>query len=237
MLGVLSAVNAALRPRRPTGRAESAMLVAYGIVVAYLFGLLMGLWFWLFMTDVEFPDHDGGISSIPGDAILDNLHRFAVFTLLHLHRRAAARQIGGPLPPPRSSQRWPLRMASRWSQDAPPPESPRASIPALSRGSVRMGRRTVSDTSTGRRCSSSAQSSPQPEDLAVAIGGDEEESGREDACGAQRAARRDAHGPSRAEVVSGLVRRWRICPSHRGCRGRRAGLAARVGSWNRRSGL
>lgn len=75
-------MGAGLLPQRVTGRAELGMLVVYGIVVAYLFGFMMNLWFWPFITDAEVPYHDGRISYVPGDAVLSNLHRFAVFTLL-----------------------------------------------------------------------------------------------------------------------------------------------------------
>lgn len=75
-------MGAGLLPRRVTGRAELAMLVGYGIVVAYVFGFLMNLWFWPFVTGAEVSYHDGHISYVPGDPVLDNLHRFAVFTLL-----------------------------------------------------------------------------------------------------------------------------------------------------------
>ncbi|SES45210.1 ECF transporter S component [Actinokineospora terrae] len=75
-------MGAGLLPRRVTGKAEIAMLVGYGIVVAYVFGFLMNLWFWPFITGAEVPYHDGHISYVPGDPVWENLHRFAVFTLL-----------------------------------------------------------------------------------------------------------------------------------------------------------
>ncbi|WP_442875536.1 ECF transporter S component [Amycolatopsis sp. NBC_00348] len=75
-------MGAGLLPRRVTGKAEIAMLVGYGIVVAYLFGFLMNLWFWPFITGAEVPYHDGHISYVAGDPVWENLHRFAVFTLL-----------------------------------------------------------------------------------------------------------------------------------------------------------
>lgn len=75
-------MGAGLLPRRVTGKREIAMLVAYGIAVAYLFGFLMNLWFWPFITDAEVPYHDGHISYVAGAPVLENLHRFAIFTLL-----------------------------------------------------------------------------------------------------------------------------------------------------------
>ncbi len=69
-------LGAGLLPRRMSGRAEIAMLVAYGVVAAYLYGFLMNLWFWPFAlgggTDLSF---------VPGDPLLDNLHRFVVYTV------------------------------------------------------------------------------------------------------------------------------------------------------------
>lgn len=69
-------LGAGLLPRRVTGKAEVAMLVAYGVAAAYLFGFLMNLWFWPYAlgsgTDLSF---------VPGDPLLDNLRRFVVFTV------------------------------------------------------------------------------------------------------------------------------------------------------------
>ncbi|MFD7660149.1 ECF transporter S component [Actinosynnema sp. NPDC059797] len=75
-------MGAGLLPRRVTGKAEIAMLVVYGIVVAYVFGFLMNLWFWPFITGAEVDYYDGHISYVPGAPVLENLHRFAIFTLL-----------------------------------------------------------------------------------------------------------------------------------------------------------
>ncbi|MGH3360379.1 MAG: ECF transporter S component [Nocardioidaceae bacterium] len=75
-------MGAGLLPRRVTGRLEVAMLVGYGIVVAYAFGFLMNLWFWPFAVGIDVPGSSGGISYIPGDPLLDNLHRFATYTVL-----------------------------------------------------------------------------------------------------------------------------------------------------------
>lgn len=75
-------LGAGLLPRRVRGRAELAMLIGYGIVVAYLFGFLMNLWFWPFIAGVSLDYYDGGISYVPGAPVADNLHRFVIFTLL-----------------------------------------------------------------------------------------------------------------------------------------------------------
>lgn len=76
-------MGAGLLPRRPSGRAEIAMLVGYGIVSAYLYGLLMNLWGWPFTVGIAVPGQDSTeISYVPGAPVLENLHRFVVYTLL-----------------------------------------------------------------------------------------------------------------------------------------------------------
>ena len=71
-------MGAGLLPRRVTGRAEIAMLAAYGVVAAYAFGLLLNLSSWPFRLGVP----DTGLSFVPGDPLLENLHRFLVYTLI-----------------------------------------------------------------------------------------------------------------------------------------------------------
>jgi energy-coupling factor transport system substrate-specific component len=73
-------MGAGLLPRRVRGRAEIAMLVGYGIVAAYGFGLLMNLWFWPFVTGLQVDTNDAGLSFVPGAPLLDNLNRFVVYT-------------------------------------------------------------------------------------------------------------------------------------------------------------
>jgi energy-coupling factor transport system substrate-specific component len=69
-------LGAGLLPRRVRGRAEIVLLVGYGVAAAYVFGLLMTLWFWPFSvgagTDLSF---------VPGASALDNLRRFFFFSL------------------------------------------------------------------------------------------------------------------------------------------------------------
>jgi energy-coupling factor transport system substrate-specific component len=74
-------MGAGLLPRRVTGRAEIVMLAAYGVVAAYLFGLLMNLSSWPFVLGIAVPGHTG-ISFVAGDPLSANLHRFLVFTLI-----------------------------------------------------------------------------------------------------------------------------------------------------------
>ena len=75
-------MGAGLLPRRVTGRWEIAMLVVYGIVAAYAFGLVMNLSSWPFTLGIEVQGHTGGLSFVPGAPVLENLHRFGVYTLL-----------------------------------------------------------------------------------------------------------------------------------------------------------
>jgi len=75
-------MGAGLLPHRVRGRAEIALLVGYGIVAAYGFGILMNLFFWPFITGVQLDTYDAGLSYVPGAPVLDNLQRFAVYTAL-----------------------------------------------------------------------------------------------------------------------------------------------------------
>ena len=76
-------MGAGLLPRGVRGRGEIALLAAYGVVSAYLYGLLMNLQGWPFMTGIQVPGQDSTeISYVPGAAVLDNLHHFLVYTLL-----------------------------------------------------------------------------------------------------------------------------------------------------------
>jgi energy-coupling factor transport system substrate-specific component len=68
--------GAGLLPRRVSGRVEIAMLAAYGVVAAYLFGMLMNLWFWPYAIGPG-----TGLSFVPGGPVLENLHRFVIYTL------------------------------------------------------------------------------------------------------------------------------------------------------------
>jgi energy-coupling factor transport system substrate-specific component len=75
-------MGAGLLPRRVTGRAEIAMLAAYGVVSAYAFGLLMNLSGWPFLLGVEVSGHEGSLSYVAGAPMAENLQRFLVYTLL-----------------------------------------------------------------------------------------------------------------------------------------------------------
>ena len=74
-------MGAGLLPRAG-GRAEIALLAGYAVLSSYVFGLFMNLSGWPFLLGVAVPDHEGELSYVPGAPLLENLHRFAVYTLL-----------------------------------------------------------------------------------------------------------------------------------------------------------
>ena len=57
-------------------------LVAYGIAASYAFGILMNLSSWPFALGIAVPGHEGSLSYVAGAPLLENLHRFGVYTLL-----------------------------------------------------------------------------------------------------------------------------------------------------------
>jgi len=65
------------RPLR--GATEIVLLVVYGVAAAYLFGAIMNLWFWPFMTG---PTGGADLAYIPGGPLLTNLKRFLGYTLV-----------------------------------------------------------------------------------------------------------------------------------------------------------
>ncbi len=79
---------AGLLPRRVlgrwvSGRAEIAMLAAYGVVAAYLYGLLMNLSGWPFLLGISIPGHEQtALSFDPQAPLLENLSRFGAYTLI-----------------------------------------------------------------------------------------------------------------------------------------------------------
>lgn len=80
-------MGAGLLPRRVLGRAiigraEIALLVVYGVLCAYLFGLLMNLSTWPYAFGIAVAGHEGSLSYVAGAPVLDNLHRFGIYTLL-----------------------------------------------------------------------------------------------------------------------------------------------------------
>jgi len=72
-------LGAGLLPRsigRPGGRAEIALLAGYTVLAAYFYGFCMNMWFWPFSPAADTP-----LSYVPGAPLLDNLHRFVLFTV------------------------------------------------------------------------------------------------------------------------------------------------------------
>jgi energy-coupling factor transport system substrate-specific component len=74
-------MGAGMLPSRVGGRAEIAMLAAYGVLAAYLYGILLNLSAWPFVLGIAVPGHTG-LSFVPGDPLGDNLHRFLAYTLI-----------------------------------------------------------------------------------------------------------------------------------------------------------
>jgi energy-coupling factor transport system substrate-specific component len=70
-------LGAGLLPHRVRGKGEIAMLGAYGVLAAYAFGLLMNLSFWPYATG-----SGTDLSYVAGGPVLENLHRFLVFTVV-----------------------------------------------------------------------------------------------------------------------------------------------------------
>jgi len=70
-------LGAGLLPRRLTGRAEIAVLALYGVVAAYAYGFLMNMSYWPFALG-----GDTALSYVAGAPVLENLHRFVVFTTI-----------------------------------------------------------------------------------------------------------------------------------------------------------
>lgn len=84
MMGAsLCGLAAGLLPRGVRGRGEIAMLVALGVVNAYLYGMMMNLWFWPFITGTSVEGVAmGALDYVPGAPLLDNLQSFLWFTLV-----------------------------------------------------------------------------------------------------------------------------------------------------------
>lgn len=60
---------------RARGRAELGLLVAYGVVAGLAYGVIMNFSFWPFVVGLE-----NQLSYVAGAPVLDNLHRFAIFS-------------------------------------------------------------------------------------------------------------------------------------------------------------
>lgn len=81
MVSAWLGMGAGLLPRRPRGRAEIAMLIGYGILASYAYGLIMNMSGWPYLLGATVPGQESSLAFVPGDPILDNLKRFGIFTL------------------------------------------------------------------------------------------------------------------------------------------------------------
>lgn len=63
---------------RASGRTERVMLAGYGLIAGLLYGVVMNLWFWPFLSTSGAP---AGAAFVPGDPVSANLSRYAVFYL------------------------------------------------------------------------------------------------------------------------------------------------------------
>jgi energy-coupling factor transport system substrate-specific component len=62
---------------RASGRPERLILACYGLVAGLLYGLVMNLWFWPFVTTGV----PAGLGFVPGDPVSANLSHYAAFYL------------------------------------------------------------------------------------------------------------------------------------------------------------
>jgi len=74
-------MGAGLLPHRPRGRTEIVMLVVYGVLAAYAYGLLMNLSGWPFVLGIGVPGAGGDLSYVPGAPLAENLVAFVRYTL------------------------------------------------------------------------------------------------------------------------------------------------------------
>ncbi len=64
------------------GRAEIAMLAAYGMLASMAYGLVMNLWFWPFLSGLTGAAYADGILFAPGAPLTENLGRWLAFSLV-----------------------------------------------------------------------------------------------------------------------------------------------------------
>lgn len=81
-------LGAGLLPR-VEGRAEVLLLAAYGAASAFVYGLLLNLWFWPFVTGA-----DSSIAFVPGVPVTENLGRLVTFTVATSLAFDLARALG-----------------------------------------------------------------------------------------------------------------------------------------------
>ena len=74
-------LGAGLLPRA-TGKKEIALLAAYGVLVSYLYGLLLNLQGWPLLAGVAIPGHHEQLAFDPAASLGVNLVTFAKYTLI-----------------------------------------------------------------------------------------------------------------------------------------------------------
>jgi len=62
---------------RASGRPERVMLAGYGMAAGLLYGVVMNLWFWPFLTSGV----PAAMAFVPGDPVTSNLAHYAAFYL------------------------------------------------------------------------------------------------------------------------------------------------------------
>jgi len=62
---------------RASGRPERVVLACYGLVAGLLYGLVMNLWFWPFLTSGA----PAGMAFVPGEPVAANISHYAAFYL------------------------------------------------------------------------------------------------------------------------------------------------------------
>ena len=73
-------LGAGLLPRRPTGRAEIVLLAAYASIACILYGFLLNLWFWPFISGAD-SGFASGLLFVPGAPLATNLQHWLLFCL------------------------------------------------------------------------------------------------------------------------------------------------------------
>jgi energy-coupling factor transport system substrate-specific component len=165
--------GAGLLPKRVRGKAEIALLAAYGVVASYLFGAIMNLWFWPLLAGSG--TVASGIGFVPGASPWLNLKHFLAFTLvtstaswdtvravtcalclvglgapvLKLLRRAGARAAFAPAPV-HPTQGQPAAVSSS-------PSAPAVAVPSVAAGGVGVGVAVTEVRGTASRSSSAGR--------------------------------------------------------------------------------
>jgi len=75
-------LGAGLLPCRLRGRREIALLVVYGVLASYGYGLLLNLQGWPLLTGIAVPGHTGNLSFDPTASLGDNVTTFLRYTVL-----------------------------------------------------------------------------------------------------------------------------------------------------------